>query len=195
MFDNTTSFEDYKPTCKRAEEIVKDLKVWVEKFNEGGTANLILLGSVGTGKTHLCYSLFNSCETKRQKRLRKVHKGDDDPTLLAVIEKAGKKIATFSDISRTIKDKYGNVDQERMDWHQRLELLVIDDIAAGGWNDKDSALLEEIMLGRNLNGGVTVFSTNLTKEGLKRTIGERVASRMRHRGHKIFIFDWEDYRE
>ena len=146
-------------------------------ITEGGNAgNLILCGSVGTGKTLISGSLVSAL-------VRDGHYA---------------KIRTVSNIVRTLKGAWRRdceyTEQQVIDDMVSLDLLVIDEIGVQFGSDTEKMFIFEIIDGRYNKMKPTILISNLAVDGIKELIGERCIDRLREDGGKVIAFDYESQR-
>lgn len=152
------------------------LKIINAVVKGGDASNLILSGSVGTGKTLIA------------------------GVLVASIIGNGKraKIKTVSTIIRTLKDSWRRdsevSEQKIIDDYVNLDLLVIDEIGVQFGSDTEKMFIFEIIDGRYNKMKPTILISNLDVEGIKSLIGERCIDRLREDGGKVIAFDYSSQR-
>lgn len=146
-------------------------------ITEGGNAgNLILSGSVGTGKTLISGSLVTAL----------------------VRDGYYAKIRTVSHIVRKLKGSWKRdceyTEQQVIDDMVSLDLLVIDEIGVQFGSDTEKMFIFEIIDGRYNKMKPTILISNLAVDGIKELIGERCIDRLREDGGKVIAFDYESQR-
>lgn len=152
------------------------LKIGKTIFDGGSASNLILSGSVGTGKTLIAGALVAS-----------------------IIEHGKRsKIRTVSTIIRKLKSSWRRdcdyTEQDIIDDYVNLDLLVIDEIGVQFGSDTEKMFIFEIIDGRYNKMKPTILISNLDVEGIKSLIGERCIDRLREDGGKVIAFDYESQR-
>ena len=140
-------------------------------MNNNKTTNLILSGSVGTGKTLIAGALVSSL-------IRNGYYA---------------KIRTISHIIRTFKGSWGKAatytEQDVIDDMIKLDLLVIDEVGVQFGSDTEKMFIFEIIDGRYNKMKPTILISNLSMPGIKELIGERCIDRLREDGGKVIAFD------
>lgn len=141
-------------------------------------ATLMLCGRHGGGKTHLACALAISF-------MREL-----DLTA---------KIMTAKQILSYVKLAYGRNDDYLTEAGQianlvRYDLLLIDEIDAIAWTEKDKELLTEVISERYANRKPIVAISNRSFEDLSSFLGERIMSRLSENQH-VAVFDGADYRK
>lgn len=148
-------------------------KAVVEKQSAG---NLILSGSVGTGKTLIAGSAVAAL-------IRDGHYA---------------KIRTVSSIIRHLKGSWRRdceyTEQDVIDDMIKLDLLVIDEIGVQFGSDTEKMFIFEIIDGRYNKMKPTILISNLAVDGIKELIGDRCIDRLREDGGKVIAFDYESQR-
>ena len=132
-------------------------------------ANLLFLGSYGTGKTHLAVALLHNA-------LRQGH------------------TAGFVTASTMNRGGFEEIEQ-RFDAMKDADLVVIDDLA----NEMSNKLIANHMFSLinyryQAEKGI-IITSNLSVEGLQEAVGERILDRITERSAVIYISDVESYRE
>ena len=157
------SFENYNGF----ENIINELKD-LSKTDSG----LFLIGSVGTGKTHLSISFIKKC-------------------LSYNYQKGLKKSFMFGDLQFII-DSYFE-DKSNFDFAKNVEILLIDDLGTEQLKDWGYSKLYELINYRYNEELQTVINSNLTIVELQSKIGDRTISRIIEMTKKIEV-KGEDYR-
>lgn len=147
------------------------------KWNAG--CSLMLLGSMGTGKTHLACAII-------QQVLR-----------TEGLAGATAKYTTASDIIMSVKETFGRrgrVESEVYAELQGLDLLVIDEIGAQHGSDFERQVLFEVINGRYGKLLPTILISNLNLAEVRRFIGDRVIDRLCDSGGEVILFRWPSVR-
>lgn len=139
--------------------------------------NIILIGGVGTGKTHLSIGL-----------------------LKAVIENGGiGMFITASDLFMNIRDTWTRSSEittlDRVQQFVDLDLLVIDEIGVQRGTDNEREILFSIINSRYNNLKPTVLLSNLSLKEVRAYIGERTFDRLKEDGGQIVVLNGESYRK
>lgn len=173
------SFDTYAPVCQKSEDALKKCKEFAETFKGGG---LVLLGAVGTGKTHLSIAVCKA------------------GVKMGIIS----KFTTVTDIIRKVRatwntnstDTFGTpiTEETIINEYSNADLLVIDEIGSQYGSDSEKIIISEIINKRYNNMLPTIITGNVTLSQAKEYLGERAIDRIKH-GGKIISFDWESYRK
>ena len=164
------TFDSFDTSLQRdAFEVCKD---YAERFSEIKSQNrnsLLLVGSFGTGKTHLASAIANHL----------IDKG--------VVVKFG----TWGSILDQIRDGF---DDRVIRGLKTVKLLIIDDYGKDKSTEWNDAILFEVINSRYEANLPTVITTNLSGRDLMERVGQAVYSRMSEtfRGVKM---DGEDFRK
>lgn len=174
------TFDTFRPVNKAAKknfELCKEFAANWEKY--GG---LILLGGVGTGKTHLSVAICQS------------------------LAKKGKYCCytTVSRIVRRIKNtwkgkqskEWGDIESEEsvISGYASQPLLVIDEVGVQYCSDTERIVISEIVNDRYNSLKPTIIIGNVTFSEVQEAIGKRAVDRICDNG-QVLVFDWESHRK
>ncbi|MFP3678492.1 ATP-binding protein [Pseudomonas sp. SIMBA_041] len=138
---------------------------------------MLLLGKVGTGKTHLAIAsashLINDCMVK------------------AIYRTVGTLI---SEIRATFNDRSGESEAHILREVIGADLLVLDEVGATKQSEFELATLFSIINGRYEQCRPTIIVSNLSPAELNDAIGARCVDRIRENGCIGVAFDWESQR-
>lgn len=139
--------------------------------------NLIMVGTTGTGKTHLAHAITHHCilagRTCATIQLK---------SLIAEFRASWRDNSAPSD--RAVIKKYGAMDA-----------LVIDEMGLNGITENEMVILFEILNERYDNKLTTAFVSNQTITELRdNVLGDRVSDRIREDGVKVLTMAWESAR-
>jgi DNA replication protein DnaC len=144
--------------------------------------NMLMLGGVGTGKTHL------SCAVAQ--RFMSVGKSAMYVTVQEII---GTLRATWRrDSELSERDVFSTF--------VRPDLLVIDEVGVQAGSENEQTLLFGVIGARHANKRPMILMSNLPlqaqgqQRGLKDYLGARLYDRMLEGGGSVVIFDWQSYR-
>lgn len=134
--------------------------------------NIIMVGGVGTGKTHLANAM-----------VKKLYRNGIYATRMNLI-----------DIVRDLKSTWSKdsdiSESELLSLYHERGLLIIDEVGIQFGSDTEKMFLFNIINGRYEECMPTVIISNLDVNGVKNVIGERCVDRLREDGGKVIAFDW-----
>lgn len=138
---------------------------------------MLLLGKVGTGKTHLAIAsashLINECMVK------------------AIYRTVGTLIG---EIRATFNDRSGESEAHILREVIGADLLVLDEVGATKQSEFELATLFSIINGRYEQCRPTIIVSNLSPTELNDAIGARCVDRIRENGCIGVAFEWESQR-
>ena len=150
-------------------------KNYVKEFGKK-RGNLLLIGTTGTGKTHISTAIAREL----------IHSGYD-----VIYDSAQNVIADFE--TDRFKSGYG-AREPIADKYLECDLLIIDDLGTEFTNQFTVSCLYNLLNTRQNRGLATIISTNLTPEELERKYEDRIYSRLVGRGTQILAFVGNDHR-
>jgi len=173
------SFENFDASSQKPANNLRKLREYAELVSseDHGGRSLILLGKVGTGKTHLgCALLAHTIRATGQ----------------------GCHYWTFSQLVREVKGSFsresGYTEESVYSDFAAPRLLVLDEVGLQNFTDFEQAVAYEAINARYLAEKPTVLITNLQAADLPLCVGERVVDRLREGGGRALDFDWKSYR-
>lgn len=138
---------------------------------------MLLLGNVGTGKTHLGAALVNFLI--------------DNHMVRAIYRTVG---TILGDIRETFTNQVQGAEAYIMRQLIEADLLVLDEVGATKKSEFELATLFSIINGRYEQGRPTVIISNLAPDELKDALGARCVDRVRENGCIGVRFEWESQR-
>ena len=150
-------------------------KAYVRDFGKN-PENLLLIGSTGTGKTHISSSIANEL----------IHRGYD-----VIYDSAQNIISDFE--SDRFRNSYGK-EENKSEKYLDCTLLIIDDLGTEFQNAFTLSTIYNLLNSRQNRGLATILSTNLTPDELARKYEDRIYSRIIGSGCKILSFKGRDNR-
>lgn len=170
-------FKNYETASVATEKALKVAKEYTKEIWKGNlTINLLLMGSTGTGKTHLARTV---AKTAKEKGLN-----------VAYIEAV--------ELFNLIKTTFGNERHYELliNEFKNFDLVVIDDVGLETIKQDETSwsVREWTNLINAREGKATVFTTNLDDDGLAKVVGRRAYSRM-YMNTKFADLFTDDYRK
>jgi len=153
------AFENWTPRTDADAEHLQAVMAFVEKR----AGFLIMLGNVGTGKTHLSVAAMRSFRS-------------------ALLVKQ-------SSLLRKLRDTYGDRQAtDPIDLCQDVGLLVLDEMGVSAGGREELPMIHEILDHRHGERKPTILTSNLGWEELKSVIGDRMADRIRESAFAVLNF-------
>lgn len=144
--------------------------------NDEQPFNLIMVGGVGTGKTHLANSMVIDLFDAKKVCVR-----------INLIDLIRRLKATWSRDSE-------ETETEVIEMFVGVDLLIIDEVGIQFGSDTEKMFVFDIINGRYEECLPTAIISNLDINGVKEIIGERCVDRLREDGGKVVAFDWKSHR-
>ncbi|CAM3899475.1 ATP-binding protein [Rheinheimera salexigens] len=163
-------FDDYVPEEDHEAKNLASIKLFCNKIQLDGSGNMVMCGSLGTGKTLLMSATVNQLLASG-KRCRIVKMQD----LIRELKDCWRPGAHFTE-TQLIK-KFASID-----------LLVIDEVGMGYGSDTEKLFIFDVIDGRYNNMLPTVLVSNLDITGVKEAVGTRVVDRLREDGGLVLAF-------
>ena len=138
--------------------------------------NLLLIGSTGTGKTHLSTAIAREL----------IHKGYD------VIYDSTQNILSDFESDR-FRNNYGR-EENKSDKYLDCTLLIMDDMGAEFTTQFSVSALYNLLNARQNKGLATIISTNLKAEELRAKYEDRIYSRIIGQDSRVLVFFGKDKR-
>ena len=173
----TRSLKTYaveNPRQKVAFEIAQTYATNISRNVREG-ANLVFIGNVGTGKTHLACGIARAALDAGHSAL-----------YLRVADLIGMVREAWRPDSKKSERK---VYREICD----VDLLVIDEVGVQAGSENEQQILFNVINSRNEQMRPMILISNLTVDGIKKLLGERSHDRIAENGRAV-IFDWDSYR-
>lgn len=178
-FENA-SFDNYKAETAEQKRLVEALKNGVEKgFNE----NILIVGGVGTGKTHLAYAVVNALAEKKT-----ANNGYRYYTETSVIYRPIKSMID------NIRAAWKDPEAAEMNSYCTVPLLIIDEIGVQYGTENERTELYELFNRRYEDELPIIAISNHDKDALLRILGQRIFDRLTG-GAKIFELTGRSFRQ
>lgn len=191
-----STFDTYEARDPKQKAVLADCQAYMAQFVEGEpppTTSLWLLGTPGTGKSHLGAAMVNHIITSSAKPAR-MHSGQEIIRLLRSTWNKEKPPLTpdWEDESGYHGGRVITEDELINDM-ARCKLLVLDEIGVGFGSNAEHVQLFEVLDLRYKLEKPTVLLSNLSTTALKAALGDRVYDRLRE-GATVKACDWKSYR-
>ncbi|HHO82052.1 MAG TPA: AAA family ATPase [Halothiobacillus sp.] len=154
-------------------------RAYAKRFHEmmaAGTC-LIMVGSPGTGKTHLASAIAQS----------------------VIID--GRSVVHFTTAGRLlrhVKSTYGRdsaqTEEQAIRSYLAPDLLIVDEVGVQRGTDAERFILTEVLGLRYEYMKPVIVIGNCTEDELRSHLGDRLYSRLQEGGGSVIVFDWDDYR-
>ena len=149
---------------------------YAENFEANPGKCAILVGTPGTGKTHLAVGIGIELMNRKGSVL----------------------FVTAIRALRRIKDSWSKgstiTESEAVDSLVWPQLLILDEVGVQFGSDAEKILLFDVLNERYEKRKSTIIISNLTMPEVKEYLGERIFDRMREDGGKSIAFDWKSHR-
>lgn len=152
------TFDNFKADTPEKQDDLDFVKKEARAYIKGAQNNLVLIGDVGVGKSHLAYSAIKAISDYNKKLA----------TVINVVDLIAKVKEDFS-----LESYYTNLLSGK-DKNDKIEYLVLDDLGTEKTSEWSSNLIYSI-LNKRTN---TIITTNLTPPEIQRRYGKRIFSRI-----------------
>jgi len=152
------TFDNFKADTPEKQDDLDFVKKEARAYIKGAQNNLVLIGDVGVGKSHLAYSAIKAISDYNKKLA----------TVINVVDLIAKVKEDFS------LEAYYTSLLSGKDKHDKIEYLVLDDLGTEKTSEWSSNLIYSI-LNKRTN---TIITTNLTPPEIQRRYGKRIFSRI-----------------
>ncbi len=171
------SFDNYiAETPEKQNALLKCKELCDRVINNESPYNLIMVGGVGTGKTHLANSMV----------------------VVSVDNNKSAERVNMIDMIRALKSTWSKdsevTEESLLSYFTRIGILIIDEVGIQFNSDTEKMFIFDIINGRYENCLPTVIISNLDLDGVKGVIGERCVDRLREDGGKVIAFNWNSHR-
>lgn len=138
--------------------------------------NMFLIGSVGTGKTHLASSVIQELyDTKRVRMIRVIE-------LIRILKETWQRGSE-------------NTERDVISFFGEIDVLVLDEVGIQFGSETERMFMFDIINTRYDNMLPTILISNLDINNLKEILGEQAVDRLREDGGKVLVFNWESQRK
>lgn len=153
-------------------EIRRKLLTACKQFAAAPKGFLVVYGSYGCGKSHLCAAIYNEIV------------GRNKPIIfISMLDLMRSLKALFNDKN---EDAERETYEHRLSIYQKIDVLILDDIGAGRMTEFDESVLTELVDYRYRNQLPTVFVSNLDMTD-RRSFNPRLVERWNEVGMSTII--------
>ena len=174
----SATLASFRVSCEDQAAAVRACAAFIDDFTPTSGHNLLLLGPVGTGKTHLAAAIGRAVAERG--------KGATTVAATTVAAFLRELYATWGRDSRVdegaVLRHYGSAD-----------LLVVDELGVGGTGERERDRLFQLVDYRYQAMKPTIYISNLGGAALRAAIGERSFDRIQH-GAVALACDWQSFR-
>lgn len=154
----------------KIEDLKTDTDLSVFKNPKSINQNIMIVGNMGTGKTHIAYSIVNSmCEQYDIDGVGYYTDGDVEYTTIKEI------IENIRNSWRDTADKY---DYEIVNRYKTVQLLIVDEIGVQYGTESERIELFDIFDSRYKDMLPIIAISNLNRQQLADTLGARIIDRL-----------------
>lgn len=171
------TLDNFTATTPAQRAVLKACRGYANTACEGSRGGLMLLGTVGTGKSHLLAAMARHLRVERAVTAKVTTPRDIVRELRACWAKGAEKTEedVIDDLSR------------------RLDVLLLDEAGMGFGSDAELVQLFEVVDARYALGNPTVLASNLAAPALKAALGDRIFDRLRE-GAQVLVMNWPSHR-
>lgn len=167
------TLDNFEISSKEQKEMIDYLKNCIAN---GFKDNIVITGSVGTGKTHIAYAIINALEEIKDYGVRiYTQKKANITTIKAMID----------NIRTLWKKGADETDMKIVDDYSKVPLLIIDEVGVQYGSESERIELFDIINNRYSNELPTMIISNLDKEQMAKVLGQRIIDRL-FSGAKVF---------
>ena len=179
-FENS-SLDNYRIDCPEQQRLVEALK---EGLKNGFDKNIIIVGGVGTGKTHLAYAVVNALAEKKASYNGEYRYYSEDKVIYCPIKS----------IIDEIKNAWNRKEAPDIVDLYKVPLLIIDEIGVQYGSDSERTELYTVFNRRYEDELPIIAISNNKLSELQRILGQRIYDRLTG-GAKIFELNGRSYRQ
>lgn len=169
-------FKNYAISRPEQDNAIKLCQAFAQQIISNLHPNLLLIGTPGTGKTHLSSSVIRNILQHSRRSARY--------TTSANI--AQKMMDTWTDTSRS--------ENEVINYFSSFDLLVIDEYGLHDRHEKRLELVHKILYSRYDSMKSTLLISNFTLQNMQRDLGLRLWSRLHENNLIVVPCYWDDHR-
>ena len=180
-----STFENFQATTDAHRKVLQACKALVSPLVTGDGGGLWLLGSPGTGKTHLGSAMVSHVINVERKRAC-IHSARE---LVRMLRSSWSKRGQLSEFAQW----YPETEDEIVEYVGMAGLFVLDEIGSSFNSDAERTQLFDIIDLRYKHSLPTVLISNLDADGIRAALGERSFDRLRE-GARVLSCAWPSHR-
>lgn len=161
-----SSLDNYLCKTEEQKELVKTLRNGIK---DGFDKNIIIIGGVGTGKTHLAYSIINALETVREGQTGYKYYSESKVVYTPVKE----IIDEIREEWKTGESMFSFIEKIK-----KIPLLIVDEIGVQYGSDSERIELYSIFNARYEDCLPTIVISNNSLGELQKILGQRIFDRL-----------------
>lgn len=169
-------FKSFDITSPSQENAIKLCQAFAQQIISGLSPNLLLVGTPGTGKTHLSASIIRNI----------LHNSMKSARYYTSAEISQKLMDTWSDPSRS--------ESELIHHFTSFDLLVIDEYGLHDRHEKRLEMVHKVLYNRYDNMKPTMLISNFTLQKMQQDLGIRLWSRLHENNLIVVPCYWDDQR-
>lgn len=168
---------DYQTKNEGQKQALMGANIFLENYHANPSKNLVMVGTTGTGKTHLAIGIIKNL----------INQGIHC------------RYTTLNSALSSIKNTYSIYSEQSEDAVMALYLtpkvLVLDEVGLTKLSDTDNGLLYRIIDMRYINKQATIVISNLFINEFKEFVGDRIADRLRAGNSRLIDMVFDSYRK
>jgi DNA replication protein DnaC len=170
------TFSNFIATTDAQRSVLTACQQFIDEFRCDQGGSLWLIGTPGTGKTHLGAAMTMEVRTRHAQ---------------------GSKLLTCRELVRAIRSTWQRdaerTEEQVIDFLGSLPLLVLDEVGVGFGSDSELVSLYDVLDMRYQLRRPTVLISNLNAPAIREFLGDRLYDRLRE-GAKVLPCKWESHR-
>jgi DNA replication protein DnaC len=171
------TLDSFTATTLAQRAVLKSCRAYADTVQAGAGGGLMLLGPVGTGKTHLLAAMARHMRFERAVTAKVITPREIVRELRACWSK---------DAEKTEEDVISG-------YSRHLDVLLLDEAGMGFGSDAELTQLFEVIDARYALGNPTVVASNLALPEMKHALGDRIFDRLRE-GAQVLTLVWPSHR-
>jgi DNA replication protein DnaC len=171
-----TGLDNFQTLDKKQRDVLCACQSYAETLEPGTWSPLWLIGPCGVGKTHLMAAIVRHVIETRE---------------------MGGAYTTSRGMIRRLRDTWNSnateTQEKVMDYFTTMPLLALDEVGVGFGSEAELTQLLDVIDGRYSRCLPTVIASNLTADGVRAALGDRIFDRLRE-GARMLPMTWDSHR-